>query len=448
MKVSKILNIWFIVTIALLTFTLVLSVGTSVRLPVFIINITLFIICFFIIKHSLKTRGESYYNEIRLILYILPFSLIAVLVYNLLYYYYTGSYFEFSAIDTFQYHTWGLWMSNLNIMESIHMYLKKYPIDDLGAALVTSLAYGVYPSTVTFNIFNVIAGMVTILAIFRISLNFMERKYAFWASLTYGLSSFVVYIYSTGMKESFFVMCVVLFYLNLIKFWKNKKKAHILLAMLFLGSIYFFRPAVMVILLLSVVCGFIFNSKKNIYSYILIGIIIIFTLVNLPELFKFKVLYESSTKPEVVAVKQNLQPSTFNYLAAYLSAAVGPLPSYQPLIDKEQQAFYATGLGFRVLLSVPFWMAILYIFRRRDGILIAMGSFILIEMFLLASILESFELRLNSPHLPFIYILSFYFISRLNKGKVANHKLIKKITFSSFFILSMLIFVWNLRTVL
>jgi hypothetical protein len=58
---------------------------------------------------------------------------------------------------------------------------------------------------------------------------------------------------------------------------------------------------------------------------------------------------------EAVTGKQNLAPTLYNYIAAYISSLIGPLPTYAAIIEREQQAFYGVGLGLRVLLSGYFF---------------------------------------------------------------------------------------------
>ena len=79
-------------------------------------------------------------------------------------------------------------------------------------------------------------------------------------------------------------------------------------------------------------------------------------------------------------------------------------------------------------------------FRRKEIIIIAMGVFTILEMLTLASILESFELRLNSPHLVPVYILAFYGIYF---RKTTRYK--AKLNIAYLIGLSLIIIFWNLR---
>ncbi|MFD2568092.1 hypothetical protein [Pseudotenacibaculum haliotis] len=364
----------------------------------------------------------------------------------MLYFNESNSFFEFSAIDSMQYHEFALDITEGGFWDGIFNYLKNEDVEDFGAVLFTSLAYIIYPSPITFNIFNVLAGMITVIYAYKLSKNFMSKEYAFMASTVYGLSSFVIYLYSTGMKETFFAMFVVLFFEKLNKFLNTKKVINLFLCLLYLSVVYFFRPAVMFMLIASVLLAILFSYRKNVLNILVSGAIVFFSISFL--LKDFQALTDRYyTNEDAIAERVSgagVTTDAFSYVAAFLSGTIGPLPTYSPLKGRLQQYFYSFGLGLKVFISIFFWLGLYMVFKNKNITLISICTFVLFETISLSAILQSFELRFSSPHLILIYIISFYWLYKKrerDKIKIFERKII-----SLYFIMSALMIIyWNSR---
>lgn len=449
MVLKKILNVWFSLSLILVFYTFLMALNGSqpIRFSIVFINLVFVFGFYFIIRQHNAHTGDLFFNLTRLMLVLGVFSFFLVIAFKLIYFSATDNFFEFSAKDSLQYDEWAKWMSDSNIIDSVKQYFNRgNTIDDLGAALVTTIAYYIYPSTFMFNIFNIVAGLITAASLYKISLNFTDKKYAYLMALSYGLSSFVIYLYSTGMKEVFFTMFVVLFYSHFIKFWKNRKISSLITAILFLSILILFRPVVMIMIIFSIAIGLFLQKGKVWYSYVLLILLVgLFIAYYSQIMLQKEVYYRGAEFMEAKAYNQNLSPNILTYSTAVISSIIGPLPTYHPLVSREQTAFYSIGLGFRVLLSGFFLFNILRILKNRNFILIAIVMFTLIEMLSLALVLESFELRLNSPHMPFVYLISFHYLYELNTKQFTINKVTVKILKLSFIFLPILIFFWNLR---
>jgi hypothetical protein len=216
---------------------------------------------------------------------------------------------------------------------------------------------------------------------------------------------------------------------------------HLLYVVILLGLISTFRPVVMVMIVTAIFIGFTLSKRKYFYTYVVILAFIAGFIFLGSDIWAIK--NSVSTSSDTVALSQNLTPNLFNYSNAILASLAGPLPTYLPIIEREQQAFYATGLGFRMFLTTFFILGILKIRKERDIFLLAIGVFTLIEMASLAIILESFELRFSAPHYPFVYIIAYYYLYKhhSNLGVQRNKNVILLSTVG----ISLLIVVWNLR---
>lgn len=424
----------------MLLLTFFLSTNKNIALVPIVINFA-FLFSFYSVLSTSFYYKNGAYNIKNLIFIVTLYSFIFVIILNSYYYFETGTFFEFSARDSLHYDKEAKLFIKTVFYTSIENFLRYNELAELGAVLTTSVAYLFFPSPISYHIFNILAGIVTVVSIFKISRQYMSNQYAYFCSLAYSLSSFTIYLYSTGMKESFFVMFIVLFYEKASAFFTRKTLINLIIAIAALVILLLFRPAVFSMILFSVPLGFILTKKQDVYSILLIIIFILIVFVYYFDFFQgliFKLLI--FTNRNVVGQKQNLDPSTFNYVMSFFSSLLGPFPSYLSIIDREQQAFYSVGLGFRVFISLFSLRGIYLSFKNKAPLLLSMGIFVLAEMLVLASILESFELRLNSPHLVPVYILAFYGMYWTKKNK-ANMRFLK----TSLYVLGGVLLIWNLR---
>lgn len=445
MNLRVLLNIWFGFTVVISLFSLVFSLKfeSGVSFKSFIINIIYITLFYIVISNQLRSKN---FEKSKLVILILIFSFLFLFIFKLLYFNDSSSFFEFSAVDSLQYHNFALKVNEEGFIDGINSFANQEDIEDLGAVFFMSLSYLIYPSPISFNVFNVLAGTITLIYVYKLALDYMSKEFAFIMSIIYGLSSFVIYLYSTGMKETFFVMFVVLFFTKLSEFIKTKKIGSLILCLIFLGSIYFFRPAVMYMLIVSVLLGLIFSNSKGVLG-ILISVIIVTVaigflmkdFVNLKDRY-----YTNEDAIEERVSSAGIKADTFSYVASFLSGTIGPLPSYAPQEGRLQQYFYSFGLGLKVYLSVFFWLGLLYVLRKKNILLISICMFAVFEIISLSAILQSFELRFNSPHLIFVYFIAFYWLYQ--KANLMNVRKIEKRIIPMYMIVSTLIIIyWNSR---
>jgi hypothetical protein len=292
-----------------------------------------------------------------------------------------------------------------------------------------------------YNLLNIAAGTITAISIFRLTGKLLNNnRYAFLCAITFSLSSFSVYLHSTGMKESVFIMFIALFFEHAYIYWNTKRLLNLITASIFLVVLLLFRPAVFSMALVSLFIGQLLSKKQDKYTFVLI-IFIIFGFIAFYDYFNSLLnRLQYLTNKDVVELKAAIKPTIFNYFSAFLSSLIGPLPSYPPMVGREQQAFYSLGLGFRVFLFLLYIKGLYAGFKAKEPFVIAMGVYTISEILILATILESFELRLNSPHLVQVYIIAFYGLYQIK-----NIELARKQTYIYLALSSIIILVWNLR---
>lgn len=397
-----------------------------------------------------KSRPKISKN--RIILFFLSLSLFYVLTLNFLYYYYTGGFFEFGARDALYYNDIALKLIKEPIWNWIDSFIRTTliedaPLEDFGATFFVALAYLFYPSTFTYNILNILLGLITLLSLLRIAKKMMPGRYAMLTVVAYSFASFNLYFFSTGMKETAFVMFTVLTIERFYCFWSKKNIYNLILFVLVLLSLLFFRPAVMYLIILSIIAGISIPSIKSKYGFI---ILIISSLLFI-SLFSYygeiiERYYGSSEKIEIGRESLGLTVNKFTYFVAFISSFIGPFPTILPFDGKEQQSLYSIGLILKVMLSGFFFVGIINIFKKKIIIAYPLVLFVLLEATSLFLILNSFELRFHLPHFPFIYLISFYCIYLFySKEQMFGRRFLVRYLKYYIYIPMLLIVYWNLR---
>ena len=361
---------------------------------------------------------------------IFGYSLLMLFCFKTNFYLLHGTLFEPSAIDSLQYWKITKEYSHYSIIDAIKMFISHEDIEDLGAFFYYSIAYRLYPSIVSYNILLIFLHLLTVSISFKV-LRFFGVKRSFHSIILFGLNGASIYLISTGMKEiAFGFHTSLVFYFLMLTV--EKKTIYIVPLVLCLLAIYFFRPMVMMFIIFSILMGFwsYLSGRTRVLS--LICIIIVVLNLSLPNWMFGQLLYLS---PEVVAQKQNLRPNLFNYSLSILSI-LGPYPSFQLFKGSEQQLWYGIGLMVKLAFVYPFFNGYINAWKSKQVVLVSMATFVLLNGLGLAMILESFEYRLQYPHISSYFIVAIYGLSNgLDKSKV---RLTNTVMFS-------VMFLWNLR---
>lgn len=444
----NILNRHYIIFGVLIYLAFLPAVSTEV-LPILLINFLFLIAYARVIRHFTSLNEVSLQKQgLRNVVYLYSFLSVATL--NVLSYYFQGNYFVFSEGDALLYHAESMRMSSMSILSSIKYCLNEYSYDDLGAFLFISTIYRFIDSNLMLNLVYVFVGVVTAVAIYSISMNFMDRRYAFLASLTYSLSSYVQWFHSSGLKESIMVALVVLFYYFYYSFLREKSMWRIGFMIGLSLLLIIFRSPLMYFCIISIGVS-IFLIRQQGPRGLLILVLIIAVIVYFSPIFEAdydRFLY-SGDIDRVIQVKEDLGMIKggfiFTFVVNVVSQAIGPLPSISPDNSKHLSIF-SVGLIYRVLLAVPFWFGVYYAYKLKEKQLYPLILFVLFEMFSLISLLEGLELRKSLPHLANVYIIAFWFMNKVDKTdnkKIKN--LYTKIFAFLFLILFGLIIYWNNR---
>ena len=436
----------------LLNLVLILSLNID-YIYIYIFNIFSLLIYYFVLNSQLS-KPSTYYQSKNLIFNVSLYSIIFVILFNVISYFYNQNFFVFSEADAVSYHLYALDMSKDSLQAGIARYFfYGNAFDDLGAVLFITILYKIVASNLFVNLIYLFSGVLASFYMFRIGRKFMSHKYAFIAAFAYSVSSFVLWFHASGLKESILIFFVILTYDQYYEFIAKKKIINIVLLSSSLILLLLFRPAISFLILMSMFFSFFVYKRKSLGLILLIplsSIFIFFTYSYVELLFQNFVgndlnsLLERKESEGMIIISLPMTIAT-NILASL----IGPIPTIIPNSLKTILSFYSIGLILKVLFSIVSWIGVYFAFKRRFFKLYPLIFFLIFEAISLSFILEGLELRKSLPHFFIFYLIAFWFLDYLNKEDsfllVTKKKVVKLAKFS-FFISFILMIIWNLRT--
>ena len=405
--------------------------------------------CYFIMLELNRIVSSKYNTYSSLAIEVFVYSFIFVFLENSISYFYTGNFFVFSTSDATFYHDSVMEIIDMPLMDGINHYLSYMDFDDLGMILVLYPLCLVSDSNLMLNLFYLFVGVIIATSLFSLSQQFMSKKYAFLASLSFSISSFIIFFHSSGLKESFLVMIVVLSFDFYYRFLKSRKIRYLLIALIFLSIIMLFRPAILGMVIVAVGSSALFSQGgagvKIISFFIFIFLMAFGDLIG--EIIE---KYTTGGVDTLIEARETqgmvIGGVGFTYAVNILSQSIGPLPTVVSS-SKILTMLYTSGLIYRVFLGIPFWLTVLFAFRYKYTKIYPLILFVIMEMSALAFLMDGLELRKALPHIPIVYVVAFWFLDRYDR-KIIQFK--KEKRFEIFFkillfILIVLMFYWNFR---
>ena len=241
-------------------------------------------------------------------------------------------------------------------------------------------------------------------------------------------------------------------FLQYYHFIKTKSLKYIVYAIPFLLALMLYRPAISFLIIGSILISYLIGKNRSFVELFVVLALVLGLVISYPYLDGIVNKYIGSggvarmieIKELDGMVKGSVQ---FTYMVNILAGLIGPLPTLLPNM-KPILSFYAPGLIYKSLISIPFWLGIYHIYKRNMFSYYPIALFVILESASLILILEALELRKSLPHFPFIYIVSFGFMSYLDSKNYFNQKIRNRIynLFKiSFIVVSFLILFWNFR---
>ncbi len=407
-------------------------------------------ICYFGILELNRIANSKSDTYRSLTIQVFVYTSVFIFLENSISYFYTGNFFVFSTSDATFYHDSVMEIIDMPFLDGIKHYLTYMSFDDLGMILILYPLSLISDSNLILNLFYIFVGVITALSLFSLSQQFMSKEYAFLTALSFSISSFILFFHASGLKESFMIMLIILAFDFYYRFMNNKKIVNLLGSLLFIGMIMLFRPAISGMIIISIALGLLFSSKGGIGVKV-IFLLIFFSLAFMSQSILTVIQDYTTGGIDTLIEAREVQGSiigglSFTYIVNVLSQAIGPFPT---IISSKKilTMFYAPSLIYRILLSFPFWFAIFYIYKDKRYKLYPLTLFIGLEMLALIFLIDGLELRKAMPHIPIVFIISFWFMDQYDRKIIRLKKIkrFKQFFQFSIFILVLLIFYWNFR---
>lgn len=412
MPLIKSISSWYLL-FSLILYSLFLGVGGGENWELSFLHL-LSVLIYFIVIHAQAGMTHTFYNSKNLGWTILTYSLIFIFLYNFISYSFGNNYFVFSTADALLYHEESIKINTGSFIDGIFNFLKDWTFEDLGAILVISSIYKIIESNLLLNLFYLVLTVYSGIGIFKIGRYLIDHKSAYFAALTFSISSYFIWFNSSGLKESILIFLVIYSFLNYYNYFFQKKIIYIFYMLFFLASIMYFRPAITVLIIFAILTAYILQQKKSLFSKFIILIIIggiIYGSAFLEALLDRYLLGGIDEMIETKEISGMVKGGIgFTYAINLLAGMIGPFPTISPN-KSVLLSFYSPGLIYKLLISIPFWFGVYYIFKKGLWFFYPMIFFVMFEAFSLVFILEALELRKSLPHFPFIYIIGFAFIS-------------------------------------
>lgn len=417
-----------IITIVLLRFNTSLNWATCVSLLSFISFI-------FIIYESIDYEND-YYTPTRLFLTVIIYSCIMVGIYWGLSWYIDGDTYIFSKKDAWLYERVSNIMKDMPFTDSLSYMRKHHSYDDWGVLVMISSILRIIPSKIFLNFCYVIMGGLTAFFMFKTGCRVMSRQYAYLAALSYTISSYNIFFYGSYLKETGFILLIVLLFNSLYKYIIEEHKLSLVYIIIYSILICFFRPAVTVFIWFGIFVYYLFRSGSSIIKITAVSIICIVVLLlssKLQSIFYFYTL-EGDIDLLLKTKGDPLLSRSADYIINFFASLFGPFPTLIGT-DKPRSCLYGPGLLYKFFMNLPFWLAVWKIVKNKIVDLYPMIFFILIEAISAAIVQRGFELRITLPHIAMYFMLVFWYFSETDSD---DEKLFNKYS-PAFFIISFLI---------
>ncbi|MGL5894529.1 MAG: hypothetical protein ACRCZM_07945, partial [Bacteroidales bacterium] len=329
--------------------------------------------------------------------------------------YIDGDTFVFSKADAILYHDVSLYISRLRTSDVIN-YLTitlNFGLDDLGSFLWISLMYRIVPSQQFLSFSYIILGCISAVMLFDLGRNYMPKKFTFLSALSFSIASFTTLFHSICLKETIMILLIIASFNNFAKYERTRKLKYLVNTLGLTLSLLFFRTPTALLLFLSfsltLVLIYLKGAQAIVLSLILTLIICSTSLFS----YTYQRYLRGGDTEAIMARKNELAGGggIVNQLADPVAALMGPFPSIK-INSVKPTPLYAPGLIFRFLLSIPFYIGVLYIIRDRKINMYPLVIFFIANAIGVAVSVKGLETRLSIPHLSMPYIVAFWFLAK------------------------------------
>jgi hypothetical protein len=199
------------------------------------------------------------------------------------------------------------------------------------------------------------------------------------------------------------------------------------------------------------VTGYLFYIKTNKFLLILLTLSFVALFLNNSIVQKQQERFLMEDFNELVESRESenmiFGSVQFTYFVNSISTFFGHFPTINLTKTPPVKNLCASGLMIKVMFNIFFLFGTYFILRKKLWILLPFVLFILSENISLISIFEALELRKSLPHYPFIYLIIFWFMYKLESNKNSMYYSKFRYVYLNVFLVFNLVIItyWNLR---
>ena len=378
-----------------------------------LVNVMLFV-SYAIVLWSAIGREEYYYSYGRLVSTVFIYSIIFVVIYLVMSYFYTGDTFYWDYTDPYVYYK-----NDVKFIDNEVPFLeqgawlernKGWDFSDWGASMAQTLFLKIIPSRYFLFFIQTTVGAIGAAMMFEIGKKIMRIDYAYLAALSYSISSYSIYYYSSFRKEIFMVLIVIASFWSLYQYVSSHNKGFLWLCGIITATMIFFRPEVVGLILMSIVSYFVGKRiNKTNAPYIIILMVMVIGLS-----FSFIVRQLNSFSDDMSKSENYVHATSFTIVVSSVGALIGPFPQMLQVgqDDMSQLPLYGPGLLLKYILLLAFWNGFVVCLKKKETMVFPLCFFTALEMLALVACYDGLELRKAMPHVCIFYLVAFWFISQ------------------------------------
>lgn len=385
-----------------------------------------------IMAYALLSRTVSHRT---LLCGLLVFQIVATLALRWYNYMQWGNYLGANPVDAAVYdevatnlaHADGSLIGRLKTMNTY--------MDDLGFIAIISFVYSVFGPALGIHMLAllncfVVVGSANLLYRLAMMLSF-ERNDANFLCFLWGVMPFSIYTSCAGLKENFMLLCIIGAIYYIYRCVEYRKPKQFVFAGLFIASLFFFRTAIGIILILTFLLALAVRFQF-VYKYIKLWTVLV--LIAAALLFNEFVVYSYTMRggdgdaEQFLGVLDRKTEATGGAIGAVtnvVAALIGPFVSI--VSTSIGKANYITldsfGTMIKMMLSLGFVYGLYKIFRDKVVSLFPIALFVVLHIVMLIFTFYTLHVRFQWPHMPFVFLIAIYGLKRMQDSKLQKFKI-------------------------
>ncbi len=289
--------------------------------------------------------------------------------------------------------------------------------------------FGLNP--VAIKLFLCLMGSIIVVRGYVLSKILIEKPAARLAGIFLVLYPISWFYSAVMLKENLMVWLMVEALIQIVKAQKAFKFHHLIMSLLFIILLFFFRSAISILLVF--VLGFSlfmqYRQKNIIINVLLAGIVILVYIYFLKSTGRFDLYYSQYTDVDEFTQERLSYMESINPFVALAGTPVfaalsyiSPFPSVVVVpnalgLSHSEYYYHVAGNIFWIVLAFFSFYGLYYALRYKRRELAVLLTFVIGYQFILLKAMMFTSVRISYPVKPFLFILAAYGIFQLKKMK-------------------------------